>query len=199
MDRLLIACADVGSVAKGNFGWADSDGEEGANPSEFAAKAARAISEGRPVALGFECPLFVPLPHAERELGKGRAGEGGRPWSAGAGCGALATGLVQATWTLTEIRKRCPAASNAHLDWATFNIASRGLLLWEAFVSGARKGADHVADARRAVSAFEAKLPLPETDIIAVNPVSLAGLALLRAGWPVGLDALTQPCLAIKA
>ena len=199
MKDLLIACADVGSVANGNFGWADSDGAGGDNPSELAACVASALQAGRPVALGFECPLFIPLPDSERDLGRGRAGEGSRPWSAGAGCGALATGLVQAIWTLSEVRKASPQACMAYLAWNVFVDAGSGLLLWEAFVSGAAKGNGHRDDARLAVEAFAARMPNPATDITAPNPVSLAGFALLRAGWPLGLEALRTACIAIKA
>ena len=199
MIQLLVVCADVGSVARGNFGWADCDGSCGTRPSELAEKVAAALSDKRPVALGFECPLFVPLPEAESELGQRRMGEGNRAWSAGAGCGALATGLVQAAWTLREIRKRCPSSVEAHLDWRSFNKDGSGLLLWEAFVSGSAKGSGHVDDADIAVRAFKKRLPTPKTDLHATNPVSLAGLALLWAGWPVGTEALRQSCIAIKA
>jgi hypothetical protein len=199
LNRLLVACADVGSIAEGNFGWADSDGDEGILPSELAAKVAAALSDQRPVALGFECPLFVPLPEAESELGKRRIGEGNRAWSAGAGCGALATGLVQAAWTLRAIRERCPSSVGAHLDWRSFRVDGGGIFIWEAFVSGSGKGSGHVNDAAIAVKAFKGKLPCPETDLHATNPVSLAGLALLWAGWPVGTEALRQSCIAIKA
>jgi hypothetical protein len=163
MHRLLIACADVRSVANGNFGWSDDEGSQGTLPSELAIKVAAALCEQRPVALGFECPLFVPLPEAERDLGKSRSGEGSRAWSAGAGCGALATGLVQAAWTLREIRKRCPAQTGAYLEWPAFEEAGSGLLVWEASVSGSAKGSGHVNDAALAVSAFAAKLPVPDS------------------------------------
>jgi hypothetical protein len=199
MKRLLIACADIGSVVNGNFGWADSEGSEGTKPSELAAKVASALADQRPVALGFECPLFVPLPDSELELGRSRRGEGSRAWSAGAGCGALATGLVQVAWTLGEVRQRCSPTVSAYLEWSSFEKAGGGLLVWEAFVSGAAKGSGHVNDAALAVRAFAAKLPTPETDLHAVNPMSLAGFALIRSGWSIGIEALRQPCLAIKA
>jgi hypothetical protein len=62
-----------------------------------------------PVALGFECPLFVPLNLQPEALTTARSGEGSRPWSAGAGCGALATGLVQVAWILRKIRQELQA------------------------------------------------------------------------------------------
>lgn len=102
--RLVVVCADIGSVSRGNFGWWSSAGSEGRIPSTLAKHVAECLNLGLPVALGFECPLFVPLEDDEQSLTRARPGEGNRPWSAGAGCGALATGLVQVTWTLREIR-----------------------------------------------------------------------------------------------
>ncbi len=87
----------------------------------------------------------------------------------------------------------------AHLDWVSFEQAKVGLLIWEAFVSGDSKGSGHINDAVRAVEAFKAKLPVPETDIQATNPMSLAGFALVLAGWPVAVEALKTPCLVVKA
>lgn len=199
MHRLLIVCADVGSIKNGNFGWADSDGAKGVKPSSLAAKVSAALYESRPVALGFECPLYLPLPGEELNLGRSRDGEGSRPWSAGAGCASLATGLVQAAWILREIRKLSVCTVGAHLNWDNFESAGSGLLLWEAFVSRAGKGSGHIDDAALAVKAFKAKLPRPKTDLQAPNPLSLAGCALLWSGWLISSEALRQPCIAIKA
>lgn len=63
---------------------------------------------GEAVALGFECPLFVPVPATPLQLGAARLGEGNRPWSAGAGASSLATGLAQVSWILAELRQRVP-------------------------------------------------------------------------------------------
>lgn len=71
--------------------------------------------------------------------------------------------------------------------------------MWEALVSGASKGSGHVADAKLAVQAFAGGLPRPETEVWAINPMSPAGFALLHAGWPIGIEALSTQCLVIKA
>jgi hypothetical protein len=47
-------------------------------------------------------------PHAWRGLGKARDGEGNRPWPAGAGAGALATGLAQGAWMLRRSPQPSP-------------------------------------------------------------------------------------------
>src|SRR4051812_32847804 len=113
MDDLVVFCADVGSVSTGNFGWARSEPRDGtvvehdsSSPAGLADAVASELEQRRPVALGFECPLFVPVPAAATALGAGRNGEGDRAWSAGAGTGALATGVVQAAWVLDVIKQR---------------------------------------------------------------------------------------------
>jgi hypothetical protein len=101
-----VYCADIGSVVNRCFGWAvasgpNADVDEADDIEGLTAAVAQALAAGDKVALGFECPLFVPLPDDPKELTKARDGEGSRPWSAGAGCGALATGLTQTVWILS--------------------------------------------------------------------------------------------------
>lgn len=201
IEEILIVCADVGSVPACNFGFYASNECSGRKPSELAELIAGELSKDRRVALGFECPLFAPIPDNEQHLGKARVGEGNRPWSAGAGSGSMATGLVQTAWILDQIRvrlgkKRC----SAYLEWNDFEKADRGLLLWEAFVTGQAKGSDHIDDAKRGVEAFKSKLPRPSSDVyVDGGAISIAGTALIWAGWLLGKEALRQQCIAIKA
>ncbi len=146
MLNLVVFCADVGSVTAGNFGWARTETESSAvterdtsRPADLACAVAEELLAANPVALGFECPLFVPVPAADKALGAARAGEGNRAWSAGAGSGVLATGLVQVAWILRAIRDRCPH-HRLFMDWDEFAHQGQGLLVWEAFVSAAAKG-----------------------------------------------------------
>jgi hypothetical protein len=146
----LIYCADIGSVPRGRFGWARADPDEAAVEThrggteivEFVEAVAKDLGAGRPVALGFECPLFVPVPEEPMRLGMARSGEGNRSWSAGAGAGALATGIVEVAWTLGELSARQPDL-RFHLDWGEFARAGEGLFLWEAFVTDRAKAATH--------------------------------------------------------
>lgn len=195
MTNLLIACADVGSIANGNFGWAANDGEEGSDPLTLAIRVSAALNAGHQVALGFECPLFVPVPAEMKNLGKGRDNEGNRPWSAGAGCAAMATGLVQIAWTLQQIRRQCPGEVPVHFDLPALT-RDRGLLIWEAFVSGKSKGGSHIADAKRAVQAFE-NADGQRRNIFTDRPMSLAALALLWSGWDIDIDSVRRSCLTI--
>lgn len=209
LSQLVIYCADIGSVPNGRFGWArvasgENDVErhrDGTEIAQLVDALAADIGAGRPVALGFECPLYLPVPDKPLLLGRARQGEANRSWSAGAGAGALATGAVEVAWILAALRERLPA-SGPTLDWDAFMQSGRGLFLWEAFVTDRAKAATHVDDATVAVSAFRDALP----DIAAANavstearPLSLLGAALLWAGWSSDLGLLHQPCIVIKA
>jgi len=202
IESLITVCADVGSVAKGNFGWWSSSGACGDRPSGLASYIAEALNDGSPVALGFECPLFVPLVQDELLLTSARPGEGSRPWSVGAGCGSLTTGLVQVAWVLQEIRKRLDGEPQAYLSWEEFEAAGSGLFLWEAFVTGKAKGDSHTADAKLGATSFINSLPIPQrfNSVICESGVySLVGAALLRTKWSSDTQLLFQPCLVLRA
>lgn len=208
VDRLSVYCADVGSIRRGNFGWAHADvpagqierHRGGREIVELVDAVGEDLEAELPVALGFECPLFVPVPQAYELLGAARPGEGARSWSANAGVSVLATGLVQASWILAELRVRRPT-DKAYIDWTSYAADRRGLFLWEAFVTGGAKAASHTDDAAIAVACFVNALPQPghATAVTAERPVSLIGAAALWAGWSADIDLLHAPCLVMKA
>lgn len=205
MHELVIYAADIGSVAKGNFGWArrgvppSLDG--GTDPGALVESLAKDLHNQRPVALGFECPQWMDLPDDASLLTRARVGEGNRAWCAGAGAGALATGLVQTAWILQSLRERAPSTA-VYLDWAAFAASGRGLFLWEAFVSASAKGLTHRNDADIAVDAFARSLPNPSSTA-SIKPrgkvISLLGGALLRTGWTSDPDMLGTACVVIRA
>jgi hypothetical protein len=199
-----VYCADIGSVAKKCFGWGAAAGPNEVHESDdiegLTTAVTRALAEGEKVALGFECPLFVPLPDDPKELTKARTGEGSRPWSAGAGCGALVTGLTETVWILSTIKEHLPAMVPAFLDWPKFRASHRGLFIWEAFVTGEAKAASHCSDAAAAVREFvRVSADLEGANAIKPKRVfSLVGAALLRSGWTHDLSVLSEPCIVIK-
>jgi hypothetical protein len=203
---ISIYCADIGSVAARHFAWSgltfDDQPKRGVSMSALAEAVAGDLCAKRAVALGFECPLFVPLSASPETLTTGRLGDGNRPWSAGAGCGALATGLVQVVWLLREIRRLAGGTTTAFLDWEPFVRSGGGLFLWEAFVSGKAKRADHLADADAAVRAFRntiAQPPVVSAVTCAEETYSLIGAALLRSGWSTDVAILGVPCIVVRA
>ena len=203
---LVLHCADIGSVARGNFGWArlaaDDPGEScstGNDISLFADNIAADLDAGHRVAVGFECPLFVPVPNEPKKLTSARPGENDRAWSAGAGAGSLATGLTETVWILDRIRQRVRVPHAAHTRWQPFQAG--GLFLWEAFVTKEAKADTHPGDAELAVLSFRDSLPDPDAQnaIVPAGRVrSLIGAAVLQAGWASELAWLATPCIVIR-
>lgn len=203
--ELNIFCADIGSVAGGNFGWfgqlSGGKSVEGTTMPELAVAVADKLDQGEGVALGFEAPMFVPLREDPATLTKRRLGETNPNWIGGPGSAVLATGLAQVPWVLREVKRRLAGAATATLDWSAFIAGRDRLFLWEAFVSGAAKGATHVHDARIAVEAFARSLPEPSLSNAISEPyvTSLLGAAMIRTGWGTDVSLLATPCLVIKA
>ena len=144
------------------------------------------LNSGSRVALGFECPLFVPLPEDPAGLTSARPGEGDRAWSAGAGAGSLATGLTETVWILDQVKRRTDDSPAVFVDWARFRAATSGLFVWEAFVTKAAQAGTHHGDAELAAFSFRGYLhELERHNAVRCEGSvrSLFGAALLQAGW----------------
>jgi len=134
MSDLIVYCADIGSIPESMFGWARipagsrQDELLATSIEELVDRVAQDLVEERPVALGFEAPLFIPARDDPMSLTRARHGEGQWPWSAGAGAQVLVTGLAQGVWILARLRESAPGVS-AYLDWGKFEAASKGLFL----------------------------------------------------------------------
>lgn len=202
MEDITICCADIGSIKRGKFAWAsdpDAPDHDSSSIRDLSSLVVERLDAGDRVALGFECPLWLPIPANPAELGKQREGENGRPWSAGAGAFVLTTGLAQVAWILDEVRQAVPNV-DAFLDWRAFCEAPRGIFLWEAFVTGDAKGGSHSGDAQVAIQAFRQRLPMMRTDVTTPHFVrSLIGDALLRSGWSTDASLLRRPCVVVRA
>jgi hypothetical protein len=146
---IRVVAVDIGSVGPSpKFAWAafDAPGRDliaaGADPETAVSALAPGLLSGARAALLLEAPMSVPVPDGQsdawRTLGKARNGEGNRPWSAGAGAAALATGLAQGAWMLRQLAVMVPglAVTTRPGSWR-----HRGaqLLLAEAFITAAGK------------------------------------------------------------
>ena len=207
--HVAVAAADVGSLAGKNFGWYLSIGGEarhGHRPEALVDAVDDVLAMGHSVALGFECPLWLPMPVEAHRLGKARPGEGSRPWSAGAGSGALTTGVQQMAWVLSALAEHHGDTLLPTVDHDALLGGACRLLIWEAFVSGTGKsdpaGTDpHVEDARLAVVEFQRRVEAgtlasdcePESEVF-----SLAGAALIRSGLTRDLALLYQAPVVVK-
>jgi hypothetical protein len=104
MDDLAVFCADIGSMKTGRFGWAcgllparTAGDLYGTHPEQLVEAVAQELGLDHRVALGFECPLFVPIPESAMLSGL-RAGErGGGPGPAV---------WVAPSWPLASCKRR---------------------------------------------------------------------------------------------
>lgn len=205
--NVIYAC-DIGSIAQGRFAWArvttgDNGELEGSNSIDLLAQWLNYdLSIGSSIALGFESPLFVPVPLESNALGHARQGEGRYPFSGGAGTAALTLGIVESAWVLRSIfdneRKNCLFTT----DWAVWppNDNKQYLLCWEAFVSGNAHSDEHVQDAATAVMYFlENGEGLGQVNAVHAEPrLSLIQAVGSWSGWSGQIDGLHQPVLVLK-
>ena len=216
MSAALVVGVDVGSVRRKNgFAWSSADasahGQD--DPSALGAIVVTALDAGRPVALAFECPLSVPVPGVQdegwQELGRARTGEGNRSWSAGAGTGALATGLVQLAWVLAYLRDRARETPRVTTSVQRFRAGDADLLIAEAMVTsdgkpepvdGLQDHADALAAAKRLNEILSGGLGGFEVDVACApqTALNLAATAAMHAGLPIGPVELREDVLVAK-
>lgn len=201
-ERAIYAC-DVGSCRRGNFAWARIGPEASAlinhspDIEELVSSLVQDLRAGLNIALGFEAPLFVPVPEDPNEIGRARTGEGNRPFSAGAGASAVLIGVQQAAWVMGRLR---PSTERHTVitDWRLWPGASRVILLWEAFVSGSAKGDCHAEDAVTAAREFERREAALRSDVTCGRALSLVGAALW-GGITADPAVLRQPVLVLRS
>jgi hypothetical protein len=158
---VCVVAVDIGSVRPpSKFAWAafDAAGREvdsGATPESAVSALVPSLLAGAQTALLLEAPMSVPVPGSQPDawhgLGKARRGERNRPWSAGAGAGALATGLAQGAWMLRQLAVTVPALT-ATTQPRSWRNGGAQLLLAEAFITASGKpeplpAGQHAADA----------------------------------------------------
>jgi hypothetical protein len=204
---LVVAAVDVGSATK--TGWWRSPlcgpSTEGRNVDELCSELAEDLLRGSVVALGFEAPLWIPYAGEAARLGKARPGE--HPsWSAGAGATVLAYGIQQMTYVLHRLAvATSQAPPTATLEPHELRGGTAQLLVWEAFVCGHAKDRSavepHISDARAAGQEFTRRWRTGSvaSDLGDVDPISLAGLALVRTGLRADLNILRSAPIVVRA
>lgn len=200
--RAIYAC-DIGSCRKGNFAWARIGSQQSAKPSSSRDIEALVsflqtdLTAGLNIALGFEAPLFVPVPKNPNEFGRSRAGEGNRPFSAGAGASAALIGLQETTWIMHRLRDNIEKYK-VIVDWQLWPPVSSTILLWEAFVSGSAKGECHTDDAVTAALEFQQREASLHSDVTCERTLSLVGAAAVWSGFSADLALLKKPVLVLR-
>jgi hypothetical protein len=161
----------------------------------------RDLLDRRSVALGFEAPLFIPIPLKASRLCYGRDNEGSRSFAAPAGLTVATLGLHQAAWILRRI-------ADSHAGFIRFQTEAQSwpptegepiLFCWEAFVSGKAHGT-HLQDAATAAMAFlSAEHDLGNaTTIRAERPLSLIAVAALWSGLESQIETLHHATVVIR-
>lgn len=214
--RIIYAC-DVGSThAKSGklpkFAWArvepgTNSGVVGSSDIRaLAAEIEKDIRRGYSIALGFETPLFLPVPESADDLSRGRQGEGNRSFAAPAGSAVATLGAHQAAWLLRKLLLSYGGACAFTLDPQEWPPIASGpvLLCWEAFVSGVAHSTSeeqaHIQDAATAAIEFlkNEHCLTSANAVTAEHPFSLIGAAALWSGWTTNLQVLHEPTLVIK-
>lgn len=216
--RVIYAC-DIGSTRQPRaerrnrirgvaFAWAKVSPSEPSKVgvSQDIEKLAQSVGDdllaGKNVALGFEAPLFFPVPRAASDLSRGRSGDGNRSFAAPAGLAVAALAIHQVAWLLSQLHERCYQSCDFSVDIARWPpTGDRPLLFcWEAFVSGPAHSDIHVYDAATAAIEFlanESQLATANA-VTAERPLSLIGAVALWSRWVAETDSLHAPVLVIK-
>jgi hypothetical protein len=216
---VYVVAVDIGSVRPpSNFAWAAFDApgrdlvDSGTDPESAVSALVPGLRAGSQAALLLEAPMSVPVPEGQPDawhgLGKARGGERNRPWSAGGGAGALATGLAQGAWMLRQLAVTVPALA-ATTQARTWWRGGAELLLAEAFIIAVGKpepllAGQHAAGAQAAGLAFVEALDSSAPLVSAVccspqEPLNLLAAMALWAGLPIDPGELHAEVLVVAA
>lgn len=111
----------------------------------------------------------------------------------------MGAGLVESAWLLAQVSEQLLQTVPVFVRVEDIRLAERGLLVWEAFVTGNRT-TTHEQDALAAAMEFRRgwpnlrdALPCEGTDIM-----SLIGMALLRSGWSKDIALLSKKPIVVN-
>jgi hypothetical protein len=217
--RTRVVAVDIGSVrlpskfARAAFDAPGRDAvDEGTDPQSVVSALVPGLLTGAQAALVLEAPMSVPVPGgrpgAWHELGKARRGERDRPWSAGAGAGALATGLAQGGWMLRQLAVAVPGLATTTQP-GTWRRGDAQLLLAEAFITASGKpeplpAGQHAADAVAAglalMEALDGSTPIASHVCCSPqDPLNLLAAMALWAGLRIDHAELHAEVLVVAA
>ncbi|HMD99633.1 MAG TPA: GntG family PLP-dependent aldolase [Terriglobia bacterium] len=208
----VIYAVDIGSTRceagrTPNFGWARVDPVDpssvvgSSDIGKLADRIIRDLQNEQSVALGFEAPLFIPVPAESSALCYGRKNEGSRSFAAPAGLAVATLGLHQVAWILRRIADSCGDSIELKTGAESWPPSESHPILfcWEAFVCEKAHGT-HLQDAATAAMAFlSAESNLADaTTITTERPLSLLGAAALWSGLATDTAVLRQPTVVIR-
>lgn len=212
MSRIIYA-VDIGSTRceagqTPNFAWARVDPADprsvvgSSDINKLADRIVRDLQARQSVALGFEAPLFIPVPVESSALCYGRKNEGNRSFAAPVGLAVTTLGLHQVAWILSRIADSCGDTIKFETGAGSWPPSESQPILfcWEAFVANKAHGPTHVRDAATAAIAFlSAENDLAAaTTITAERPLSLIATAALWSGLATDTTVLHVPTVVIR-
>jgi len=209
----VVACVDIGSPKKGNVGWAvlhEATQATGRELERFIAVLDAHVRAGRSVAVGFECPLYVPKRLDVATMTDCRLGEEGLNWCGGPGASVLATGLAQVNWVLARLAQLATGATGT-TRWQEFSSGKCQLFFWEAFITS-RAGvvvpidavdgvSVHEEDALCGALAFRQVVVTDDrfpSDLRDEGALSLIGMHLLETGLSADMSLMSECCTVLK-
>jgi hypothetical protein len=194
---MLVIAMETQSSPPGRMHWAGRrhdddkpDATSGASPAELFDAVFHALHDGEQVALGFDCPLTMPVapgqavaagPHTADDLARLAEPAEDRP------------GIAELGQLLGELARWRPwtTVSTSLSRWK----ANTSILVWEAVPA---PGAGAVPVGAAADSFFRRlQAAEPEAEPVAGTVVNLAAAAARRAGLFVGAPELARPAVSI--
>lgn len=209
----VVACVDIGSPKKGNVGWALLHGEKqltGRDLPAFIALLEPHIRSGHTIAMGFECPLYVPKRADVATMTDCRIGEEGLNWCGGPGASVLATGLAQTNWVLARMAEMAGSATGT-TRWHEVQEGRCKFFFWEAFITS-RAGVVVSIDVEEDVSLHERDALVGAlafrqvvvtgrqfpSDLQDEGALSLIGMHLLETGLSKDMSLMSERCAVLK-
>jgi len=210
MNAIAYAC-DIGSIKSGAFAWArNSSLEKTPTASDSIDELITCIVEdgkaGKTIALGFEAPLFMPVPTQSAQLNSGRQYESSRSMFAPAGATVTTIAIHQTAWILKQLHQHLGHRLTLTMDWlADWRKREAHLFIWEAFVSSGghsdpQAHNSHKRDAATALQYFLANADNLDgvNSVTCENPLSLIAAAALWSGWLADVRHLHSSCLVLR-
>ncbi len=205
MSGIVYAC-DIGSVKSCAFAWARNTSINetpiaSPNIDGLIASIVRDASSGASISLGFEAPLFLPIPDSSDQLNSGRTGDSNRSVFAPAGAAVTTIGVHESAWILKHLRNALHDELPLSMDWlAPWRSQPQKLFVWETFVSSTAHSDTHERDAATALQYFlENESDLDSVNAVTCNnPLSLIAAAALWSGWLSDIGSLHSSCLVLR-
>ena len=209
LNKIIYAC-DIGSTKSKRFAWVRLDANNKlVSGTEIDVLLQNLISDLKScnnISIGFEAPLFLPMPTNSSRLSTGRPGEGSRSCFAPAGACVANLAMHQILFIFDKL-KTFLINHEYTLEWDKWGKRNKCplFLCWEAFVSGnahAQGPANHLADAETAAVFFkinEDRLSEVKSTESDTSPAfSLVHSAALRSGISKDLGLLSSINLVLK-